>query len=195
LLAVSRAASPDQIHVAIEVPHGPVVETLIERSFKVHAINPKQMDRFRDRFTLAEAKDDSRDAEVMASALRTDRVASRLLAVLDPAVIELRELSGIASDLGAERNRLTNRPAGPHNASPFAKNPKTSTPASAPPRASFRRFVFSPMTVAMRIRAGCKGEGGTVLFTAGITGELWQLDLGRPAPAGGVSPDVAPPVS
>jgi predicted RNA polymerase sigma factor len=30
------------------------------------------MDRFRDRFTLAGAKDDSRDAEVMASALRTD---------------------------------------------------------------------------------------------------------------------------
>jgi hypothetical protein len=71
-LAVSRAAGPDQIHVAIEVPHGPVVETLIERSFKVHAINPKQMDRFRDRFTLAGAKDDSRDAEFMASALRTD---------------------------------------------------------------------------------------------------------------------------
>ena len=49
---------PRQIHIAIEVPHGPVVETLIERSFKVHAINPKQMDRFRDRFTLAGAKDD-----------------------------------------------------------------------------------------------------------------------------------------
>ena len=30
------------------------------------------MDRFRDRFTLAGAKDDSREAEVMASALRTD---------------------------------------------------------------------------------------------------------------------------
>ena len=40
----------------------------MERGFKVHAINPKQMDRFRDRFTLAGAKDDSRDAEVMASA-------------------------------------------------------------------------------------------------------------------------------
>jgi len=80
LLAVSRAASPDQIHIAIEVPHGPVVETLIERGFNVHAINPKQMDRFRDRFTLAGAKDDSRDAEVMASALRTDPQCFRVLA-------------------------------------------------------------------------------------------------------------------
>ena len=72
LMGTSGATDPDQIHVAIEVPHGPVVETLIERGFKAHAINPKQMDRFRDRFTLAGAKDDSRDAEVMASALRTD---------------------------------------------------------------------------------------------------------------------------
>src|SRR5262245_42942694 len=68
LLATSGAVGGSKIQVAIEVPHGPVVETLIERGFKVHAINPKQMDRFRDRFTLAGAKDDSRDAQVMASA-------------------------------------------------------------------------------------------------------------------------------
>jgi transposase len=109
LLAASGAACSSQIHIAIETPHGPVVETLIERGFKVHAINPKQMDRFRDRFTLAGAKDDSRDAEVMASALRTDPRCFRLLARLDPTVVELREWSRIAGDLGAERNRLTNR--------------------------------------------------------------------------------------
>jgi transposase len=109
LMVMSGAAEPGQVYVAIEVPHGPVVETLIERGFKVHAINPKQMDRFRDRFTLAGAKDDSRDAEVMASALRTDARCFRLLAVVDPIVIELREWSRITEDLGAERNRLTNR--------------------------------------------------------------------------------------
>ena len=109
LLTSSGAGCPSQIFIAIEVPHGPVVETLIERGFMVHAINPKQMDRFRDRFTLAGAKDDSRDAEVMASALRTDPRCFRLLAGLDPVVIELREWSRIASDLGTERNRLTNR--------------------------------------------------------------------------------------
>lgn len=42
-----------RIAVAIEVPHGAVVETLLERGFAVHAINPKQLDRFRDRFTVA----------------------------------------------------------------------------------------------------------------------------------------------
>ena len=90
LLATSDGAEASQIQVAIEVPHGPVVETLIERGFKVHAINPKQMDRFRDRFTLAGVKDDSRDAQVMVSALRTDARCFRQLAVVDPVVIELR---------------------------------------------------------------------------------------------------------
>src|SRR6266704_6861789 len=109
LMAASGAVAASQIQVAIEVPHGPVVETLIERGFRAHAINPKQMDRFRDRFTLAGAKDDSRDAEVMACALRTDPRCFRLLALADPVVIELREWSRIAEELGADRNRLTNR--------------------------------------------------------------------------------------
>jgi hypothetical protein len=77
------------------------------------------MDRFRDRFTLAGAKDDSRDAEVMASALRTDPRCFRLLAVADPVVIELREWSRIAEDLGADRKGfLLQRRRPKHRANP-----------------------------------------------------------------------------
>ena len=111
LMAASCAAEPGQILAAIEVPHGPVVETLIERGFKVHAINPKQMDRFRDRFTMAGAKDDSRDAEVMASALRTDPRCFRPLAAADPIIVELREWSRIAEDLGVEQEPPRQPPA------------------------------------------------------------------------------------
>jgi transposase len=102
-------ATPGQIGVAIEVPHGPVVEALLERGFAVYAINPKQLDRFRDRFTVAGAKDDSRDAHVLGDALRTDRHALRRVAVQDPLVIELREWSRMSEDLQRERNRLANR--------------------------------------------------------------------------------------
>ena len=109
LMARSGASDPSQVHVAIEVPHGPVVETLMGRRFCVYAINPKQVDRFRDRFTMAGAKDDSRDAEVMTSGLRTDPKAFRPLTAMDPLVVELREWSRIAEDLGQERLRLTNR--------------------------------------------------------------------------------------
>lgn len=108
-LLEKTGASPAQIAVAIETSHGPVVEVLLERGFQVYAINPKQLDRFRDRFTVAGAKDDGRDAHVLGDALRTDRRAFRRLEVQDPVVIELREWSRIVEDLQQDRTRLSNR--------------------------------------------------------------------------------------
>src|ERR1700757_4070616 len=108
-LLTMTGAPPPAIAVAIEVPHGPVVEALLERGFQVHAINPKQHDRFRDRFTVAGAKDDRRDAHVLAGSLRTDREAFRQLAIDNPVVIELREWSRITDELQQERTRLANR--------------------------------------------------------------------------------------
>ena len=55
---VSVAGHPGTVAVAIEVPHGPVVDVLLDRGFAVHAINPKQLERLRDRFSVAGAKDD-----------------------------------------------------------------------------------------------------------------------------------------
>ena len=50
------AGKAEQVGVAIETPRGPVVESPMERGFAVHAINPKQLDRFRDRISPAGAK-------------------------------------------------------------------------------------------------------------------------------------------
>jgi Transposase/Transposase IS116/IS110/IS902 family len=58
-LLKASGGKPSDVHVAIETPHGPIVEALLERSFNVYSINPKQLDRFRDRFTVSGAKDDS----------------------------------------------------------------------------------------------------------------------------------------
>jgi hypothetical protein len=54
---LSIAGDANGVGVAVEVPHGPVVDTLLDRGFAVHAINPKQLDRLRDRFSVAGAKD------------------------------------------------------------------------------------------------------------------------------------------
>jgi transposase len=108
-LVATSGGTPDKIHVAIEVPHGPIVETLLERGFNVYAINPKQLDRFRDRFSPAGAKDDDRDAEVLADALRTDMRAFRKLMLAEPMLVELREWSRMADDLSTDKNRLANR--------------------------------------------------------------------------------------
>ena len=106
---VSVAGRPSTVAVAIEVPHGPVVDVLLDRGFAVHAINPKQLDRLRDRFSVAGAKGDRRDARVAAAGLRTDRHLFRPVRVGDPGVIELREWSRLAEELQQERVRLGNR--------------------------------------------------------------------------------------
>ncbi len=108
-LVKKTEARPEEIAVAIETPRGPVVEMLLERGFQVFSINPKQLDRFRDRFTVAGAKDDSRDAQVLGHSLRTDREAFRRLVNDDPLIIELREWSRLHDELQQEQNRLTNR--------------------------------------------------------------------------------------
>jgi transposase len=108
-LSDTTQVAPVQIAVAIETPHGPVVDALLAHGAQVYALNPKQLDRFRDRFTLAGAKDDRRDALVLASALRTDRHAFRQLAAGDPQLIQLREVTHMAEELKRERIRLTNR--------------------------------------------------------------------------------------
>lgn len=77
--------------------------------FAVFSINPKQVDRFRDRFTVAGAKDDTRDALVLAGSLRTDRKSFRLVEVDSPEIIRLRELSRFEEELKSELRRATNR--------------------------------------------------------------------------------------
>ena len=108
-LLKTTGAEAAEIAVAIETTRGPVVESLLEREFRVFAINPKQLDRFRDRFTVAGAKDDSRDGFVLASSLRTDSPAFRSLTMEDPLVVELREWSRMHDELAEERTRLVNR--------------------------------------------------------------------------------------
>src|SRR5215212_6683643 len=106
---VSVAGDARALAVAIEVPHGPVVDALLDRGFAVYAINPKQLDRLRDRISVAGAKDDRRDARVAAAGLRPDRPLFRRVLAGDPSVIELREWSRLAEELQQERVRLSNR--------------------------------------------------------------------------------------
>ncbi len=100
---------PPHVAVGIETPHGPVVESLQGRGFRVFAISPRQLDRFRDRYAPSGAKDDSLDAMVLANTLRSDDYAFRQLLLPEPQVLELRNLSRDAEELTRERVRLQNR--------------------------------------------------------------------------------------
>ena len=108
-LLLFAAGAAGAVGVAIETPRGPVVESLMEHGIAVHSINPKQLDRFRDRLSPAGAKDDRRDAQVLASALRTDAHCFRRLEPTEPTIVELREWSRLSDELTRERVRLANR--------------------------------------------------------------------------------------
>jgi hypothetical protein len=103
------AGQPQRVSVAIEVPRGAIVEGLIERGFHVFALNPKQLDRFRDRYSVAGAKDDRRDAFVLADSIRTDLPSFRRLRLDAPQLIVLRELSRAEEALLEEFRRTANR--------------------------------------------------------------------------------------
>jgi transposase len=85
------------------------VETLLERCIAVFAINPKQLDRFRDRFSVAGSKNDRLDARVLADSLRTDPHRFRRVEACQAELIELREWSRLAETLKQEHTRLSNR--------------------------------------------------------------------------------------
>jgi transposase len=98
-----------EIAVGVEMTRGVLVDTVVEQGFRVFAVNPKQLDRFRDRFSAGGAKDDRRDAHVLSDALRTDARAFRAIRPDDPALVPLRELSRLLEDLQVDEGRLVNR--------------------------------------------------------------------------------------
>jgi transposase len=68
-------SAEDPIPVAIETNRGLLVACLRATGRPVYAINPKAVDRYRDRHSVARKKSDAGDALVLAHILRTDRTA------------------------------------------------------------------------------------------------------------------------
>ncbi|MCA1673408.1 MAG: IS110 family transposase, partial [Actinobacteria bacterium] len=62
-----------EVVVGIETDRGPWVQALIAAGYQVHAINPLQVARYRERYSLSRAKSDPGDAHVLADMVRTDR--------------------------------------------------------------------------------------------------------------------------
>lgn len=105
----NEAGDPGLARVAIETPLHPLVDALLEAGFPVFSLNPKQLDRFRDRHSPAGAKDDRRDAFVLADALRTDLPKFHQVAQLDELTAELKVTSRHHRTLGEDLGRTTNR--------------------------------------------------------------------------------------
>lgn len=97
------------VAVATETPRGALVQAFLGAGAAVFALNPKQLDRFRDRHSASGAKDDGRDAFVLADALRNDRHAFQRVEAETEMVAELRELGRLRDRLVEQLGRLSNQ--------------------------------------------------------------------------------------
>lgn len=66
------SSNPENVLVAVESHQGLLVYALLEAAYQVYPINPKAMDRYRDRYRMSSSKSDPKDAMVLANILRTD---------------------------------------------------------------------------------------------------------------------------
>ena len=108
-LREKAGADPGSIGVALEVPHGAVVDGLLEQGFATFAINPKQADRGRELLVLSGAKDDPRDAEGLAVMLRVVPQVFRHLQPKHPVLVLLRDRSRLRADLVKRRTQLSQK--------------------------------------------------------------------------------------
>lgn len=94
---------------AMETNQGLLVNFLLEQGWVVYPINPKSVDRYRDRLKTTRVKSDRLDAWLLADILRTDRHLHRPLLPDSEQVRELRELTRGREDIVKEGTRLVNQ--------------------------------------------------------------------------------------
>jgi hypothetical protein len=79
-LVADHADDPTEVAVGIETDRGLLVTSLVAAGYQVYAVNPRSVDRYRDRHAVSGAKSDGADAKVLADLVRTDRHNHRQVA-------------------------------------------------------------------------------------------------------------------
>ena len=98
-----------ELWAAIERPDGRVVDFLLDHGVVVYPVNPKALDRARDRFRQSGAKSDPFDARVLADFLRTDHAHLRALQPSSEAAQELKLLTEDCQRQIRQQTRLVNQ--------------------------------------------------------------------------------------
>jgi len=93
------AKDTKQVLFALETPNGLLVNSILDAGYTVYAINPKSVDRYRDRYKVSGRKTDDFDAMVLANILRTDRHNHREILPDSPLTNELKILTRQYSQL------------------------------------------------------------------------------------------------
>lgn len=98
-----------QILFAIETHKNLLVDFLLDTGYTVYSINPKSVDRYRDRYRVSGAKDDTFDAMVLANIIRTDRKQHRAIIPNSDLARELKVLTMDEQRLIQLKTKLVNQ--------------------------------------------------------------------------------------
>ena len=98
-----------ELWAAIEKPAGRMVDFLLDHGVMVFPVNPKALDRARDRFRMSQSKSDSFDAYVLAQFLRTDHAHLRALKPNSEQAQELKLLTRDLYRLTRQKTRVLNQ--------------------------------------------------------------------------------------
>lgn len=102
-------APKDQILFAIETHNNLLVDFLLDEGYTVYSINPKSVDRYRDRYRPSGAKDDTFDAMVISNIIRTDRNQFKPIIPNSPLARELKILTQDEQHLIQLKTKLINQ--------------------------------------------------------------------------------------
>jgi transposase len=104
-----HAEEPDEVIVGIETDRGLLVGALVVAGYRIFAINPLSVDRYRDRHSTSGAKSDPGDAKVLADIVRTDRHNLRPIAGDSELAEEIKLMARTHQSFIWERQRNVNR--------------------------------------------------------------------------------------
>jgi transposase len=106
-----RAFTSDHHNVMIsaETSKNLFMQYLHAVGYTVYSINPKSVDRARDRFSVAGSKDDTKDARILADLIRTDGHQYRPIRTDSPELAELQILVRDRETLVALKVRVENQ--------------------------------------------------------------------------------------
>jgi transposase len=104
-----QRATGIELWAAIERPDGRVVDSLLDHGVVIFPVNPKALDRARDRFRTSQSKSDPFDAHVLAAFLRTDHPHLQALQPSSEAAQELKLLTRDYARLVREQTRRLNQ--------------------------------------------------------------------------------------
>jgi transposase len=108
-LFAAHGGGPGAVKIAVETERGLLVASLRAAGYEIYAINPKAVDRYRDRHHLARGKSDAADALVLAHILRTDAHLHRPLPGDSPAARAIEVLARAHQDMVWSRQHEANR--------------------------------------------------------------------------------------